>query len=153
VASSAVPWVGLASSVSARAVRSSSTVTTTTHGGRVASGLPWWVSPRLMGFGAQSQLDRLAASVDGVSGAPNAHATSGLRGGGAGGSVPRVPSGPPCDAGGSAGGSAGGAFAGGWAAVGVTAVVCRPSPLLRSHSLLFAVWRAMAFVSLQERPG
>jgi hypothetical protein len=42
---------------------------------------------------------------------------------------------------------------GAWAALGVSPVACLPSPELHPHRLSPALWRPMAFVSLQERPG
>jgi hypothetical protein len=77
----------------------------------------------------------------------------GRQAGGAGGSAPGAPSPPPCSGSGSSGGSAGGAFPGAWAAVLAGSAECKPAAEPARNRLSPALWRPIAFVSLQERPG
>jgi hypothetical protein len=152
----AAPWTAPAPLTSAlppaaqQARRQSSTNATTTHS-QATTSTPPWTSPQLIGLDAASQLNDLAATVNPASAAPAARGSYQSHSSGA--SAPHAPSGPPCNAGGAAGGSAGSASSGAWAGLGVSPVVCLPSPELRPQRLSSALWRPMAFVSLQERPG
>ena len=67
--------------------------------------------------------------------------------------APGTPHAPPCNLGASGVGGAGGLGAGGWAALSVNPLGCGPPKALRPHRLPAALWRPIAFVSLQERPG
>jgi hypothetical protein len=130
-------------SVVAQASRPAPTHSQPAHS-QAAESTPLWTSPRLIGLDAASQLKQLAAPTARAGSQPN----------GSGGTAPGAPFGPPCNnAAGAAAGSAGGPSSGAWAALGVSPVTCRPSPELRTQRLSPALWRPMAFVSLQERPG
>jgi hypothetical protein len=68
-----------------------------------------------------------------------------------------APTAPPAPAPGSSGaatgGAAGGIGFGGMAAILVTLMLCWAASAMRPHRLVPALWRPMAFVSIQERPG
>jgi hypothetical protein len=66
---------------------------------------------------------------------------------------PGAPS-APVGVGGPAGGAAlAGPASGGWCAMLVALLACAGVAGLRRHRFSLAVWRPVAFVSLQERPG
>ena len=70
-------------------------------------------------------------------------------------SAPSAPAPAPTAAGFAAGGAAGGdGFGpGGWAAVLVALLGCCAAASMRPHRQSLALWRPLAFVSIQERPG
>jgi hypothetical protein len=104
-----------------------------------------------MGPHAITGFKALAAGIEPAAGTPLVHGGKNAIGAGGGDSSPAAP-GAPCNAGGTSASGAGGT-SGGWVAVPATRVVCWPASALRRLQLPAALWRPVAFVSLQERPG
>jgi hypothetical protein len=115
------------------------------------SSAPAWTSPALIGPHALAGFKTLAAGIEPAAGTPPVQGGNNAIGAGGGDSAPAAP-GAPCN-GGSTSASGVGGPSGGWVAVPVTRVVCWPASALRRLQLPAALWRPVAFVSLQERPG
>jgi hypothetical protein len=120
------------------------------------AGAPSWTSPALLGLDAPAQLQKLAAAYaprPSAQGASLEPAPGGLSPRGGGGGSPLAPAGPaPCAAG-AAGTAGGGPTSGAWAGLAVTPSGCAAPRLTQLLLPSPALWRPLAFVSIQERPG
>ena len=104
-----------------------------------------WTSTALLGSSTQS------ASATGT--ARTALASAADPNSSQGGGAPRTPSAPPCSSGAGASGPGGSAGSGGAAGLPVATLGCLAPQGLQPNRLTPTLWRQVAFVSLQERPG